>query len=282
MQLHHILAAADDSEEGHAAIQAAITLARRSHARVTVLTVAELVTGDGIVQSVLGALRARVDQELRGLSRPPKVDLAAAVGLPSVEIGRFAETNNADLIVVGRKHRSAMQRLLVGDTADAVARRSRVPCLFVLAGALGFDRVSVALDGSERGMAVLVAAVDFTRTLAARLRAITVEPAEPQDPGQPPVLTARSARLAQAIEELRLNASLGRGGWQAGPGGAENALAVRRGDVVEEIVRALDHGGADVLMVGYRRGGPAGVIEAGSVARRLVHEAPCAVLTIPL
>jgi nucleotide-binding universal stress UspA family protein len=40
--------------------------------------------------------------------------------------------------------------------------------------------------------------------------------------------------------------------------------------------------GADVLAIGYHRGGPPGVLEAGSTARRLAHVAPCAVLTLPL
>jgi len=39
---------------------------------------------------------------------------------------------------------------------------------------------------------------------------------------------------------------------------------------------------ADVLVIGYHRGGPAGVIEAGSIARRVLHQAECSVLTVPL
>lgn len=39
---------------------------------------------------------------------------------------------------------------------------------------------------------------------------------------------------------------------------------------------------SQMLVLGCHRGGPAGVIEAGSTARRVSHTAPCAVLTIPL
>jgi nucleotide-binding universal stress UspA family protein len=35
-------------------------------------------------------------------------------------------------------------------------------------------------------------------------------------------------------------------------------------------------------VIGCHRGGPPGILEAGSTARRLAHTAPCAVLTIPL
>jgi nucleotide-binding universal stress UspA family protein len=51
---------------------------------------------------------------------------------------------------------------------------------------------------------------------------------------------------------------------------------------VEQVLAAVDESGADTLAVGYHRGGPAGIIEAGSTGRRLLHAAPGAVLTIPL
>ena len=59
-------------------------------------------------------------------------------------------------------------------------------------------------------------------------------------------------------------------------------MEVRRGAIVEEILAAVDATGADVLVIGYHRGGLPGLIEAGSTARRVLHTAPCAVLTIPL
>jgi nucleotide-binding universal stress UspA family protein len=48
------------------------------------------------------------------------------------------------------------------------------------------------------------------------------------------------------------------------------------------VLAEVRESGADLLVIGYHRGGPPGVLEAGSTARRLAHEAPCAVLTIPL
>jgi nucleotide-binding universal stress UspA family protein len=244
--------------------------------------VAEIMQGDGVGRRVLDGLGAMVELALAEMTNPPKVDLAVAIGLPGVEIPRFAETNDADLVVIGRKRRTEMQRLLLGDTADSVARRSRIPCLFVVAGEQGLDRVLVGLDGSERGLSVLVAAMDFTRDLAAKLRVVTVEPAYEEEKA-PDLLTGRSARLVQAVDALRNTSDLGRGswGWDEHPG-EPSPIAIHRGPIVEEIVREIRDSRADVLIVGTHRGGPAGVVEAGSIARRLAHEAPCAVLTIPL
>lgn len=279
MQLRSIVVGADHSEEGKAAVLAAARLARQSGARATVLTVISADELDGTRQQAREALRELVQAALRPLGEAPPMDLAVAAGLPGVEIGHFAETHQADLVVVGRKRRSGIQRLLIGDTADSVARRSGVPCLFVQAGAGELRRVLVALDGTERGLSVLIAAMDFTRDIGARLHAVSVEPAYENERDAPRLLTTRSARLREAVEEIRLNSNLGPGVWGAP---ASSPIVFHRGPVVEEIVGEAVSSNTDVLVVGYHRGGPAGVIEAGSVARRLAHESPCSVLTIPL
>lgn len=284
MHLRHIIAAADESDEGRAAVLAAALLAGRVGARVTVLSVVDQVHGEAVAPRMLDGLRALVAALQTQLPEPrPRVDVALAVGIPGIEIGRFAETGAADLLVLGRKRRSGLQRMLLGDTADSVARRSRTPCLFVQAGECRFARVLLAIDGTERGMSVLLPAVDFARALSARFRAVTVEPAYENEQDAPPMPTGRSARLIQAVEEVRHASSLGSGAWETCrlPGG-DSPVVVHRGRVVDEIIREIEASHADVLVVGYHRGGPAGVLDAGSVSRRLAHEAPCAVLTIPL
>lgn len=284
MRLRHLVAATDDSEEGRTAIRVAARLACRSGAALTVLSVVEQVTGDGLWQRSLEHLRQLVASQIGTLpGSPPEVNLATATGVPGIEICRYAENNAADLIVIGRKQRSPVQRLLIGDTADSVARRSRLPCLFVLARESGFERVCVALDGTERGLSVLLAAVDFTRAIGGRLRAVTVEPVQPDEFKGHAVHTGRTTRLLQAMDELSRSDPGATAVWETPASGVHGSpLVVHRGGIVEEIVREVEANHCDVLAVGYHRGGPAGVIEAGSVARRLAHEAPCAVLTIPL
>jgi nucleotide-binding universal stress UspA family protein len=283
VQLRHVLAAADESDEGRAAIIAAAVLGQETGARVGVLTVIQPGEDEEGGARALEALRGRVREALRHLPEPPRVEAAIARGLPGIEIGRLAETIRADLVVIGRKQRSSRQRLLVGDTADSVARRSPIPCLYIPAEGQRFRRVLVALDGSERGMGVLVPAMAFTRATGARLRAISVEPAHEGENDLPRILTARSSKLLELVNGRRVGVDLGIGRWEeTNPGGTEGPVVIRRGRIVDEIVHEVETYRADVLVVGYHRGGPAGPIEAGSVARRLIHEAPCAVLTIPL
>ena len=114
-----------------------------------------------------------------------------------------------------------MARLAVGDTADAVARRSMLPCLFVTGvGALPRE-VLVAIDGSDRAMAVLAAGESFARQVGADLHVVMVEPRPSQEPahlaaGLP---DGRSVQLG-----ARVRAAVGR------------ELDVRQGEPVAQIL----------------------------------------------
>lgn len=275
MQLRHILVATDRSDVSRNALRVALTLAHRAGARVTVMTtISARVTVPDETGSALARLEQWMDPELRGAPPEVAVGLGVTFGIPGVEICRFADEHDVDLIVVGRKQRSQATRLLVGDTADAVARRSRTPCLFVPLGVSAPERVLVALDGSRRGLTVLRAACSFAGAVGARLDAVTVEPARPDEPPELAALvpTGRSDALRETIAELAECAPAA---------GVPEGLVVRRGPVAETLLVAIEETAADALVLGFHRGGPPGVLEAGSIARRLTHSAACAVLTVP-
>ena len=279
MQFRHIVAATDESDAGRQAIRTALALAARAGARVTVVravhvgpTMAAAVPATSSDDGDTGApalerLQRWVEADLPVLAEQPGISYAVAFGLPGIEIARFAEQEGADLIVLGRKPRSRMTRLLLGDTADAVARRSRVPCLFVPGTVDLPHRVLVAVDGTERGLTVLTAGEAFARGIGAELGVLTVERPRPEEPAILATATpaGRSARVQERVREL-----VGR------------EVELRRGDPAEQIPAAVDERRPDVPVIGSHRGGPAGVIEAGSTARRVAHTAPCAVLTVPL
>lgn len=286
MQLNQIVVATDDSGVGRNAVRVAYALARRAGARLTVMTA---VPSEGRVPAGAGELpehvtnglavslerlKRAVEAELgegAGSVKSP-VEVGVAYGIPGIEIGRFAEGRGADLVVLGRKQRSQTARLLLGDTADAVARRSRIPCLLVPMGVSAIESIVVALDGTERGMAVLRVAGDFARAAGIPARLVTVDPVWPDErlASVEVVATARTARLAELLATPSMRAA------------PRATLDVRHGDTVDELLRVMEESRADVLAIGYHRGGPPGVVEAGSIARRLAHTAPGAVLTVPL
>lgn len=265
MHLSNIVAATDESDAGRQAVWTALELASKTGARVSVLHVVP-VDSNGSAQT-LEQLERWVESDLPPIDPLPPMTYSLAYGLPGIEIGRFAERVHADLLVLGRKPRTRMTRLLVGDTADAVARRSRLPCLFVPPRDAPPRCVLVAVDGSDRGMAVLKSADGFARQIGAGLGVLTVEPMHAGEPAHLAVATpaTRSTRIQSRVHDT-----------------LAPRVEVRRGNAAEQILAAAHERMPDVLMLGLHRGGPAGVIEAGSTARQVLHAAPCAVLTIPL
>ena len=279
MDLKHIVAATDESEAGRQGVRAALALSAHTGARVTIMrTVANRAAAVGSAPSLEPAVDDDVESTIERLQRWIEADLASSGvgarvsfavthGLPGVEIGHFAERERADLLVLGRKQRSLMARLVVGDTADAVARRSMLPCLFVHGAGVLPREVLAAVEPSDRSMAVLAVAHSFAHQLDASLGVLTVEPRHSHEPAHlaAAVPDGRSVRLGSRVQAI-----------------AGLELEVRRGEPVAEIVAAVTEHRPDVLVIGCHRGGPPGIIDAGSTARRLAHTAPCTILTVPL
>jgi nucleotide-binding universal stress UspA family protein len=277
MELRHVVAATDQSAAGHHAVLVAARLAEKAGARLTVLSVraaaqavpaSQAASAEAERQTLLRDLSRGLEPELARLAPGSTTAFTVLSGVPGIEIPRYAEEHAGDILVLGHKHRTQRQRMFLGDTADAVARRSQVPCLFVGPDCDELGPMLVCLDATERSTTVFQAAADFAGSVGIPVRAVTVEPVwlnEPED---------LAAKLP-ASRTLRLNRTLDRGR-------ANTDLRIRRGNVLAELLAEAADTGARLMAFGYHRGGPPGIVEGGSVARGLLHSALCAVLTVPL
>lgn len=253
MTRRQILAATDGSPTGHHAVATARRLATELGATLDVLRV------------VHGTDSPTVDADGTQLR----------TGIPGIEIVRRAEEIGAELLVLGRFLRGSAAQPCLGLTADAVVRRSQIPCLFVPENQSCFEQVFAAVDGTERGLRVLEEARQVLRwATAVQLHAVTVEPRDgPATAAGPAVMAPPSAREARVRDWMR----------HCGNGTvAPVDLVVLSGDPVADILGQIENPQDALLVVGNHRGGPAGVVTSTGVGRALLYTAPCAVLTIPL
>lgn len=288
MAWEQILVATDESAEGRHAVQVAAGLATGGGSALTVVKVVAVqakgdvpagrwisttTEGPGANHEELERFKSWLGPEISGNGRSPR-EVVVAFGIPGIEIGRLASLRRASLVVLGRRARAPDHRLLLGETADAVVRRCDTPVLFLPEGTDRIGRVMVALDSTERAAAVLEGAVAFARDVGASLSAVTVELDDPGPRAGPgsPMPRARSVRLGDLLNRL----PRGERGVPAVP------LEVRHGNPIEEVLAAATEHRPDLLVIGYRRGGPPKVVGPTDIARNLLYAAPTAVLTIPL
>jgi len=282
-----IVAATDDSPGGRHAVRTAHSLASAVDADLAILSV-EAVGPEGTLPAGrLASSRANeppaaelerltawlgADASRNGLVQPP--ELAVGFGIAGIEIGRFAGFRSADLIVLGRRPRTPEHRLILGETADTLVRRSSTPILFVPPEVTRLRHILLALDQTERSARVARVGLEFAQKVSATVvEAVTVRRDGTEESTGGSVLpTRRAVRIDQVLHRAAAEAI------ELGP----IPLTIRQGDPIEEVLAEAASSGADVLVIGYRRGGPPKYVSPTEIARNLLYAAPCAVLTVPL
>jgi nucleotide-binding universal stress UspA family protein len=274
----HIAVATDFTEVARHGTMAAAWLAEQVGGRVTVISVEAQPSGPSGSSGVSRLSQAELALEHDRLGRWASPEMGSQpwstvvrTGLPGIEISRYAEEADVDLIVLVRKPRSKMSRVISGDTVDSVVRRSVVPCLVVPPIEFDLRGFLVALDGTERGLVVLRGALELARATHQPVVPVTVEPRRSNEPAPlaAQLPTGRSMHLEDAV-------------MATADGGDVDSVLIRRGVVVEELLQEVEQRPGFVIAIGYHRGGPPGVIDAGSIGRMLVHQSPAPILTIPM
>jgi len=138
--IRHVLIAHDGSAQARRAVEAGVDVARRYGARVTLLsaihhpayaaTVGEIEEANHEArQAIEGMLRAAVEYaRLRGID--PGVEIVS--GHPAAAIVDYARAHRVDLIVMGHRGMSNLQRFFVGSVADRVV--DHAPCMVLVVG----------------------------------------------------------------------------------------------------------------------------------------------------
>ena len=137
-----IIVGVDGSGHSQRALKFAMKEAVIRHTPLTVLTVHEAVRGyysgaaiypdDPIrTEEARSAAQAETDKVLAGLDgpRPESVTVKAVHGFPVEEL--INAGRDADMLVLGSRGAGGFTRLMMGSTADQVARHAHCPVLIV-------------------------------------------------------------------------------------------------------------------------------------------------------
>lgn len=279
LSLALLLVCSDDSPASHGAIRASLALAAACGSPVVLLHALEFYPLLEYAQPDALGLPPALGQELLELRRQSarehlevwqkeadgqgvKLELRIAAGVQAYSlILETAAELHPDLIIMGRRGRSGLERLLVGSVTARVIGHSPYKVLVVPREAsLAFRRLLVATDGSPAGAAAGEVALEIARRTGARLTAVTAAYGD-LDPSR-----------AQAIaRELAAT---------AGTHGVAPEILTPDGRPENAIIEAATAKQADLIIMGsHGRTGLKRLI-LGSVAERVIGQASCPVLVV--
>lgn len=218
------------------------------------------------------AERDRAHSVLARAAEESGIPKTVSVGSPSVGRGlhELAESEDADLLVVGSTRRGLLGRVTLGD--DTSHALNGAPCAVAIAPAGYAQRAhqladfGVAFNASEESHHAVAVARDIAAETGGELSALYAVgiPAYMFAPG--PLMTeaaleAYMEEAAQAIADL---------------GDVEPHVVY--GDPVDELTAYS--GSVDLLIIGSRDYGPVGRLMHGSTSHRLARKARCPLLIL--
>jgi nucleotide-binding universal stress UspA family protein len=231
------------------------------------------------VREYLAQAKARAEAMTEGVD----VQVHAPRGHAAPTIVRMAGEVGAELVVMTAHGRGPFERAWIGSVADRVMRQAPCPVLLLTGEEVDLDASSilVAMDGSENAEVALAEAAKFARVWDGQLTLALVVPRARSVAVPYLDLSAESERIrmdreveAQAYLE-RLAAPL------RGEGLRADVVTTRDDDIVPGLMKLRERHRAGLVVVGTQgRGGVARLL-MGSVATRVVHEAPVPVLLVP-
>lgn len=129
-KLRSLLLATDFSKNAREAEKAAVELSKVAD-KVVVVSVAEAESLEEESPAVLKRKDKLVELRNKFRKRCDEVKIRLEKGIASENINRIASEEDTTLIIMGKKGKGGLKELLLGSTADNVARRSEKPVLLV-------------------------------------------------------------------------------------------------------------------------------------------------------
>jgi nucleotide-binding universal stress UspA family protein len=280
-----ILVAIDGSESSLYALRQSLKLAREAECLVTVVSVIPRYEGDlgaTWINNVKDAIKKTCEKalsEAEKIAREEEVFIKTACeeGIIYERIVDLADAENSDLIVMGRKGMSGLERMLVGSITARVIGHSQRDVLVVPEEAtLGWKNILLATDGSKYSEAATNRAIDFVKSYGGDLKTVFVVDIPPEFYSHIKALGTADDLIRSAkryVETVKKKAEAK---------GVRTDTFVREGEASSVITDFAKEHNIDAIVIGSH--GRTGLrrLLMGSVAERIIGHSTCPVLVVKL
>jgi len=290
IRIQNVLCPVDFSAASKRALDYAVGLARGYGARLHVLhVIAPIVPSLYVDATRLEAtIRKHVHGEMPKLlarARHSGVEAEPIVKTGEIEkqIQAAARAVKAEVVVMGKHARPAVERWFIGSTTDRLLRHSATPLLMIGEGKrkrtapADLRRIVVTTDFSEGSQNAIQYAISLGESKRANILLLHVVP--PAITAITPPVVPILVEPLEAINQARLE--------------LENLVAadarercsvetkVETGEPYREILNVLKQTRADLLVMNIHGKGRLERALLGSTAERVIRGAPCPVMAIP-
>ena len=276
-----ILIAIDGSGSSLHALKEALKLATDEKSWVTVVSVVPPYEGD------LGSVW--VDNIRESMRKPCTLALSQAEEIAKEQrvlirtvceegdiherIVDLADAEDFDLIIMGRKGRSQIEKALIGSVTARVIGHTRKDVLVTPEDStIGWKKILLATDGSKYSQPATARAIEFAKSYGSELDAISVvevtEEFFVRAPQAVDDLLSKARGMIDRIKEIAVSA------------GVKAEGIVREGDAYKVIVGEAKDRKVDAIIMGSR--GRTGLrrLLMGSVTEKVIGYAGCPVLVV--
>ena len=220
-------------------------------------------------------LEAFVDRHLAGQVDHRRIGFRFADPPLADAIGRIADTEQIDLVVLGASHRGRITKLLFETTPEGVVRRCDFPMIVVPAPL--DDRQFAAplvtpIDLDEPHRRSLEYALDLARRADTRLRLLDTR-------NEPPSLVANGDGEAAARERRRREVERALVAFDLR--GVDYEIVPRPGSVIGALLAEAEQDRSGLIILGRREKTTLEQLLFGSTAYRLVRRLPAPILVVP-
>jgi len=266
------LLCSDSSPQAERAVRFGAIIAASCHAEVTLLGIIEQAGNSGPLLESLKRVQALL------ADKKVQAELITKAGDPVEEIVQRTEQTRFDLVVIGAVRKQIRGAFWMSSKTYKIMKAIRPPVLSVAGAVTGLKRILICSAGGR----YIDAAVRFTATIApctgASVTLLHVMP-------EPPAIYARLSRIEQTPAALldspsELGLNLRREMERLKSAGVPAEVRLRRGPVLEEILREIHGGNYDLVVTGSALSGSLRTYVLGDVTREIVNRADRAVLVV--
>jgi len=276
-----ILVAIDGSESGKNVLRQAFKLADTEKSWLAVVSVAPSYAGDlslvGVrnIEEVISGPYKKFLAEAKEMAEADGrfIRTACEQGEPYERIVDLAEAENCDLIMMGRKGATRLEKMLMGSVTARVIGYSQRDVLVVPQDeSIGWNKILAPTDGSRFSEKAVERAIDFAKSYGGVLELVSVAPLTEELYAQAPNVAEDLIKKARTFaEEAKAKAEAG---------GIVAKTYVAEGDPYEVITKLAGEHHSDVVIMGSH--GKTGLkrLLMGSVAGKTIGHSPCPVLVV--